>query len=109
MKSLTKEEKIKLLDKLFNRLEELNKLVDQSSAVGFPTSPLSEAVYHIVDHAITYASELVEDPYEWVSWYVHECKMGKNKAMCNVSVDGKNHMITSTRKLVEIMILSEKK
>jgi hypothetical protein len=67
--------------KQLTELQQQTKRMEEASngLLISPESPLVDPFYNLSDMVISLCSKLINDENEDISWYVYECKYGKNK------------------------------
>lgn len=98
-KEIAKEEILKLVD-----LEEsYEKLLESVSSIfSFcPESPFLEIYGRMIDNQIRLVSKLMEDKYEYLSWFIFENDLGKKSF--EVSWDDKKIPVTDIDTLLEVI------
>ena len=94
---------LKQLEDIIHYRKKLDEIIRDAERVGVIdfTGPLFETVWRTIE-----AATCVVDPYDWIRWFIHENKYGKNGL--EVDINNKTIKVKSVKDLHTAIKRSEK-
>jgi hypothetical protein len=98
------QEKIKLIEDVVKHYKELNNSFDQIYTLfGNAESKFTQTVWNAFDAYVSSISKLIDDPFDYINWYIFENGCGEKKLECGFK--GKKYKIKKVRDLVKFIEL----
>ncbi len=104
-KQLTRKEKLELIDGCISLYKSTNETWDdfEKITMASPESPLFNSIWRIFEKYVDMLSKLIDDDFNWLSWYIYENDCGKNELEAKNSSQKKMHKIKNTKQLLNLI------
>lgn len=103
---MTKKEIQKEVDRVIDNYKKLDGLFESMHGLGLIdiNGEFFNCIYGIFDDYLKVVQEKIEDPADWLNWYVYENKCGEGDLKAKASEKSRFRKIKTTEDLVELIV-----